>query len=198
MIEAGTRSGTTRGRPRFSGMLRTRSSALVASGAGLMVAAIFGIQLGQSAVSEIDPVHFQGPAERPIGIDPAAAEAAEPDPYSQAYGWGDSGAPGPICGGDCEAGEARAATAFDGPIATRELSAPYWRDATPITELRPWRPGEVPYRGLSVERYMHYPVTQAQADGAAATPTAPEPVAPDPAASAPAAAPAPGEERVDD
>lgn len=183
----GPRFGTRRGRPRFSGMLRTRSSALIASGAGLMVAAIIGIQLGQSAVSEIDPVHFQGAAERPVGIDPAAAaRRAAPDPYSQA--WGDSGAPGPICGGDCEAGQARAAAVFDGPVATREL-APYWRDVTPTTELRPWRPGQVPNRGLSVERYMHYPVNEEQAAEAAA---------PDPVASTPPAAPPPAEEPADD
>lgn len=198
MKGAGPRPGTRRRPPRFPVMLRTRSSALVASGAGLMVAAILGVQLGQSAVSEIDPVHFQGPAERPVGIDPAAARAAAPDSYSQAfsqdYVWGDSGAPGPICGGDCEARDARTAAALDGPVATRELSAPYWRDVTPTTELRPWQPGQIPQRGLSVERYMHYPVNAEQA----AEPVAPEPVAPEPAAPAPPAAPVPGEEPVDD
>jgi hypothetical protein len=189
MKGADPRSGTRRGRPRFSGMLRTRSSALVASGAGLMVATILGIQLGQSAVSEIDPVHFQGPAEPVIAIDPAAAQAPAPDPYAQAYGWGDSGAPGPICGGDCDAGQARAAAAFAGRLETRDAAAPYWRDVTPTTELRPWQPGQVPDRGLSVERYMHYPVNEEQAADAAA---------PEPAASTPAAAPAPAEESADD
>jgi len=192
MKGAGPRPGTRRGPPRFAGMLRTRSSALVASCAGLMVAAILGVQLGQSAVSEIDPVHFQGPAERPVGIDPAAAEAAASGPSQalpQTYVWGDSGAPGPICGGDCEARDARTAAALDGPVATRELSAPYWRDVTPTTELRPWQPGQIPQRGLSVERYMHYPVNAEQAA---------EPVAPEPAAPTPPPAAAAGEEPVDD
>jgi hypothetical protein len=189
MKDAGPRPGTRRGRPRFSGMFRTRSSALVASGAGLLVAAILGIQLGQSAVSEIDPVHFQGPAEPVVGIDPAADPAPAPDPYAQAYDWGDSGAPGPICGGDCDAGQARAAAAFAGRVETRDAAAPYWRDVTPTTELQPWQPGQVPNRGLSVERYMHYPVNEEQAADAPA---------PNPAASAPAVAPAPGEEPVED
>ncbi|HEV7658475.1 MAG TPA: hypothetical protein VGO55_01390 [Allosphingosinicella sp.] len=159
--------------------MRTRSSALIAAGAGLLVAAIIGIQLGESAVSEIDPVHFQGPAERPVGIDPAAARTVVNDPYAQAYGWGESAAPGAAaCGGDCEARQAQAAAAaaFAGPVETRDATAPYWRDATPTTELRPWPPGQVANRGLSVERYMHYPVNEEQAAQAAA----PEPAAPAP------------------
>ena len=155
-------------------MMRTRSSALAAAGVGLMAATILGIQLGESAVSEIDPVHFQGPAPPVIGIDPVADRAAPPDAYAQAYVWGDSGAPGPICGGDCEGHQARAAAAaFAGPVETRDTPAPYWRDVTPTTELRPWQPGEVGYRGLSVERYMHYPVTQDQAAETAANEIAP-------------------------
>ena len=63
------------------------------------------------------------------------------------------------------------------PVATRDAAAPYWRDVTPTTELRPWPPGEVPHRGLSVERYMHYPVERG-AGGASAA-------APEPAATAP-------------
>jgi hypothetical protein len=173
-------------------VIRTRSTALIASGAGLLVAAIVGIQLGESAVAEIDPVHFQGPAERPVGIDPAAARAVVEDPYAGAYGWGESAPPGAAgCGGDCEARQARAAAAaaFAGPIQTRDAAAPYWRDVTPTTELRPWQPGQLPYRGLSVERYMHYPVNEEQAADAAA---------PEPAESTPAAAPAPDEEPVGD
>jgi hypothetical protein len=169
--------------------MRTRSIALIASGAGLLAAAIIGIQLGESAVSEIDPVHFQGPAQPPVGIDPAAARTVVADPFASAYGWGESVPPGAAgCGGDCEARQARAAAAaFAGPVETRDAAAPYWRDVTPTTELRPWPPGQTPYRGLSVERYMHYPVNEEQAAQAAA---------PDPAA--PPAAPAPAEEPVGD
>jgi hypothetical protein len=160
-------------------MMRTRSSALIAAGAGLLVAAIIGIQLGESAVAEIDPVHFQGPAERPAGIDPAAARTVVDDPYAEAYGWGESFPPGTAaCGGDCEARQARAAAAaFAGPAEARDSAAPYWRDVTPTTELRPWPPGHVANRSLSVERYMHYPVNEEQAAQAAA----PEPAAPAPA-----------------
>jgi hypothetical protein len=172
-------SGTRGGRPRFPAM-RSRSIALAATGAGLLAAAIIGIQLGESAVSEINPVHFQGPVERPVGIDPAAARTVVEDPYARAYGWAESFPPGAAsCGGDCQARQARAAAAaaFAGPVETRDAAAPYWRDVTPTTELRPWPPGQVANRGLSVERYMHYPVNEEQAAQAAA----PEPAAPAPA-----------------
>ena len=171
-------SGTRGARPRFPA-LRTRSIALLASAMGLLTAAIIGIQLCESAVAEIDPVHFQGPAERPAGIDPAAARTAVDDPYAGAHGWGESFPPGATsCGGDCEARQARAAAAaFAGPAETRDTAAPYWRDATPTTESRPGPQGHVPDRGLSVERYMHYPVNEEQA----AQDAAPAPAAPAPA-----------------
>jgi hypothetical protein len=178
-------SGTRGGRPRLPA-IRAGSITLAAAGAGLLAAAIIGVQLGESAVSEIDPVHFQGPAERPVGIDPAAARTVVEDPYAGAYSWGESFPPGAAsCGGDCEARQARAAAAaaFAGPVETRDSAAPYWRDVTPTTELRPWPPGRVPPRGLSVERYMHYPVNEEQAAQAAA----PEPSAP--AAASPAETP---------
>ena len=167
-------------------MVRTRSRALIALSAGFLVAAIVGVQLGQSAISEINPIHFQGPAERPIGIDPQAIQPA-PDPYAGSYGWDQGQAARAVaCAGDCDARQSRDAAilAFAEPVTTRGLSAPYWRDVTPTTELAPWRPGALPNRGLSVERYMHYPVTEEESAEAAAPP-APTPVAAAPAAGAP-------------
>jgi hypothetical protein len=163
-------TGTRRHGPRLSERARARSTALIAASAGLMIAAVIGLQLGQSAVSEIDPVHFQGPAAPPVGVETVTASPAGSEPFSQPYVWSQSGPPGAAeCVGDCEARQARAAAAaFAGPVETRDLSAPYWRDVTPTTELRPWRPGALPNRGLSVERYMHYPVTQDQAAETAA------------------------------
>jgi hypothetical protein len=156
---------TRRPHPRRSERARARSIALAAAAAGLLAAAIIGIQLGQSAISEIDPVHFQGPAQRPVGIEAATARPAGDAPFSQPYVWSQSAAPGAECVGDCEARQARAAAAaaLAEAVETRDRSAPYWRDVTPTTELPPWRPGALPNGGLSVERYMHYPVSQDQA-----------------------------------
>lgn len=159
--------------------------------AGLAVAAIVGVQLGRSTISEINPIHFQGALERPQGVDPSALQPA-PDSYALAYGWEQGYAARAVdCGGDCDARQARdtIALGFAAPVAARDLSVPYWRDVTPTTELAPWAPGAVPNRGLSVERYMHYPVAEpeAAAPSQAAEPipaTAPSPT-PDAAAQEP-------------
>ena len=67
--------------------------------------------------------------------------------------------------------------------AGRDSALPYWRDATPATDLQPWRPGAVPGGG-TFERYMHYPVDRAQAEHPMAEPVvrpAPPPITATPA-----------------
>jgi hypothetical protein len=164
-------------------MLRTRPNSLVLTAVGLAIAAIIGVQLGRSAIAEIDPIHFQGPLERPHGITPPP-EPAPYDPYRD-YVW--SLPPDPTlasCDGDCTA-ESRALSFAMDASAGRDPALPAWRDATPATDLRPWPPGETPDRGQSLERYMRYPVNREQAERAAAEPN---PVATP--AVAPATAPA--------
>jgi hypothetical protein len=141
-------------------MTLIRSNALLGLSVAFLVAAVVGVQLGQSAISEINPIHFRGELARPVGIDPNAVQPAS-DAYAGAYGW-DQGyaARAADCGGDCDARRARDAVAFAfvEPVPPRTISAPYWRDVTPTAEPRAWAPGEVPNGGLSVERYMHYPI----------------------------------------
>ena len=81
-MKGGALRGTARQGLRFWTMVRTRPSSLALTSAGLVAAAIIGVQLGQSAISEIDPIHFQGPLERPHAITPPP-EPAPFDPYSQ-------------------------------------------------------------------------------------------------------------------
>jgi hypothetical protein len=50
--------------------------------------------------------------------------------------------------------------------AGRDAALPYWRDATPTTELQPWAPGAVPGQDRNILPYMHYPVNREQADEA--------------------------------
>jgi hypothetical protein len=177
-------------------MLRARPSRLALTSIGIAAAAIIGVQLGQSAISEINPVHFQG-ALAPQGITPPP-EPAPYNPYARQYVW--SMNPPPLladCGPDCDGTRARQAMrlALD-ESAGRDASLPYWRDATPATELQPWRPGAVPGDG-TFARYMHYPVNREQAEHPLAEPgvvQAPsanpaEPLRP-PAAMAPTPAPA--------
>gem|GEM_PF-2145163 len=152
-----------------------RLSFVLALSAALLFAAILGVQLGQSAISEINPIHFRGVEARPRGIDPAAARPA-PDALASAYGWGEGNAARAAeCAGDCDARRARAAmaSALDEAVRPRPASGPYWRDATPATEPKPWPPGETGETGerpLSVERYMHYPVEEGEESEAKAPP----------------------------
>ncbi len=63
-------------------------------GVAAVVATILGLHLGNSAVAEINPIHFQGPAlhprDRGTAIDEtelAARLARRPPSYDQLYGW---------------------------------------------------------------------------------------------------------------
>ena len=164
-------AGTHRPRRRFSAMFRGRPNSLALASVGLVLAAVIGVQLGQSAISEINPIHFQGALERPQAITPPP-EPAPFDPYGQPYVW--STQPPPMvaeCGFDCGTAQTQQAMrlAMDNS-AGRDSSLPAWRDATPATELRPWAPGELPGRARNVERYMYYPVNQEQAERAAVEP----------------------------
>jgi hypothetical protein len=143
---------------RFPVMLRRRASLILGVSIAFLVASLLGVALGRSAIAEINPVHFRGAAERPHAIDPNAG-ARVPDAYASAYGFGDGhAARAADCGGDCNAREARDAGVVSTPVRPRPASGPYWRDATAVTEPRPWPAGEVGPQALSVERYMHYPV----------------------------------------
>ena len=147
-------------------MLRHRSNALLASSVALLAAALIGVQLGHGAIAEINPIHFQGAAEPPQGIDPGAVRPPVPDSFALAYGW-DQGyaARAYECAGNCGAREIRqAAVIAMEPIGGQVAGAPVWRDATPVTEPKPWAPGETATAALSVERYLHYPVEQASAE----------------------------------
>lgn len=143
-------------------MLRRSSNALLGLSVASLVAAVIGVQLGHSAIAEINPIHFQGVAPAPRAIDPNAA-AVPQDSFAQAYGW-DEGqvARAYACGGDCGAREARQAVAMAvQPASARPARLPWWRDSTPADEPRPWPPGATGGRPLSVERYMHYPIERA-------------------------------------
>jgi hypothetical protein len=156
-------AGTPRRRGRFQAMVRARPTGLALAALGVTIAAILGVQMGHSAISEINPVHFQGPLERPRAVAPPP-ELPEYDPYSRQYTWTMPPQP-PItnCAAPCDTRESRAAMrlAMD-ESAGRDATLPYWRDATPATELQPWAPGAVPDRGRGIERYMHYPVNREQ------------------------------------
>jgi hypothetical protein len=126
----------------------------------LALAVGLGVQLGDSAVREIDPVFFQGPVGRPMGIDPVA-QAPAPSPYAQAYGW--------------EQGNAArlADSGIDYPYAPTPASLvepiiePARQDApSPPPSLAPWPPGQVSIHP-EIERYTDYPIERKDADAEA-------------------------------
>jgi hypothetical protein len=147
-------------------MFRARPPALALTSGGLVLAAIVGVQLGRSAISEINPIHFQGPLERPQAIEPQP-DPAPFDPYSRSYVWSQPPPPLAACGADCDSVQFEQAAQFamDRTV-SRDPALPYWRDATPATQLRPWAAGEMPDAGLPIERYMRYPVNREQAERA--------------------------------
>jgi len=65
-------------------------SALATLGAGGVLAVIFGVSLGNSAISQINPHYFQGaavhPRDRGAALDPNAPTVI-PNRYEQAYGF---------------------------------------------------------------------------------------------------------------
>ena len=107
-MTAMARRGTGRAPRRFSPMLHARPIRLAMTSVGLAAAAILGVQLGQSAISEINPVHFQG-ALAPQGITPPP-EPAPYDPYAQQYVWSMNPPPYAVdCRPDCDGDRAEEA-----------------------------------------------------------------------------------------
>ena len=166
------RPGTQRLPGRFRRMLSNRI--LWPGMFGIALAVGFGVQMGESAIAEINPIHFQGAAARPQGIDPAALPPPPQSAFAQAYGW--------------EQGNAarQADSGFEDfdyvpqQAIVRPAAEPVWQDApapaTPAT-LTPWPPGRVSSHP-EVERYIDYPIEDKVADqpaaAAASTPPAPE------------------------
>jgi hypothetical protein len=122
---------------------------------GLALAVGLGVQLGESAVREIDPLYFQGPVARPMGVEPPLPPA--PSAYAQAYGW--------------EQGNAArlAASAIDYPYAPTPVPVmlPAAAPAEPPRplSLAPWPAGQVSPHP-EVERYTDYPIEQKVPDQA--------------------------------
>lgn len=184
-MTAEARPEAGRPRRRSFAILRARPKSRALTAVALVAAAIAGVQLGRSAISEINPIHFQGPLERPQAITPPP-EPAPFDPYAQSYQWTLPPPRAVECGVDCEGVQIeRAAHLAMDASAGRDNALPSWRDATPATQLRPWPPGEVPNANRSIERYLRYPVSREQADRAAAT----EPARTETQAQTPAAPP---------
>ena len=128
-----------------------------------VIAGAVGLQLGESAIAQIDPVHFSGP--RPIVRDVSrAAPAVAPASYASAYGWAEGHAARDLDCRDCGATMQRPVYALPQATAAVVQQEP-WRapvnydrmDYEEQPDTSEWR---------EVSRYVHYPVTQEHADAA--------------------------------
>jgi hypothetical protein len=128
-----------------------------------VIAGAVGLQLGESAIAQIDPVHFQGapPELRDVTANPRPRPV---NAYAGAYGWEAGQQVRAADCGDCPALNARDAYAVAGPLPDPSIARdweeqPAYDAAAPDPEAQryatEWR---------RVSRYVHYPVTPEQAE----------------------------------
>lgn len=141
---------------------------LPALGASLVLGAVLGIQLGESTIGLINPIHFQGPAvhprERGTALDPTSQPSQPRAPaYAQLYGWEQGYASRAADCGDCAALAARDAYAYSAEV-------PYFGGGQePVRAVRVHRAGQEDLADAFVEappvdepvlRYAHYPIAE--------------------------------------
>ena len=149
----------------------TNPMALSVLGVSLLAAVATGIHLGESAVSMINPVHFEGPAVHPrdrgAAIDERRYHGARP-PAPQRYGWEQGYAARAADCGNCDGPATRDAQAYSAVV-------PYFGDREAPTESDGYRaetaqvrvvrgsdlgdPADVPKRRVErIERYASAPL----------------------------------------
>lgn len=151
----GRRSGTGWRRARWAHML---GHSVLWSGLGAVALAVgIGVQLGDSAVDQIDPLYFQGPAihprDRGAALDPNNLPGPIVSPYQQAYSWAQG---------------QEVLAAYSGGVAY-----PYAPDPQPavqqvaetqwvVVETPPEQPWPAPGAGANpqIERYARYPIEE--------------------------------------
>lgn len=140
------------------------STVLPVMGVLTVIAGAVGLQLGESAIAQIDPIHFRGPATAARDVSRARRPAPAPT-YASAYGWAEGQAAVDLDCGDCPALNARTAflPSFE-PLPPEPVPA-QWEPPAPSAP----RTGGHEERVSAAEwrdyrRYVHYPVTQDQAE----------------------------------
>ncbi len=144
---------------------------LPALGALAVAAAAFGLHLGESAVADINPIHFQGaavhPRDRGAAL-PDLPQAPIQSEYALAYGW-DQGANArtadcPGCG-PAVAPEYASRTQMGYQSDVDVALAP----PSPARAVERQEEAQSPFTTeyASVDRYAYYPIEEATADVAA-------------------------------
>lgn len=138
---------------------------------GVALAVGLGVQMGESAIGGINPIHFQGTAPPPQGIDPAALAPPAQSAYAQAYGWEQGNAARQADGGSYQDFD------YVPQAVVRPAAAPVWQDESAPVNLTPWPAGQVSPHP-DVERYTDYPIEEKAVDQPEAEQPAPQPDAP--------------------
>jgi hypothetical protein len=142
---------------------------------GVALAVGIGVQMGESAIGSINPVHFQGAAPPVAAIDPNAPPPPAPPSYADGYGWQQGYAAR-------QAEQARYEDFDYLPPSVQRVSEPAPPPPMPraAVNLTPWPPGRVSSHP-EVERFTDFPietkpaVEPAPAPAPAASPNAPQP-----------------------
>ena len=134
-----------------------------------VVAGAVGLQLGESAIAQIDPLYFQGAAlpARDVTQDP---RRPRPPAYAEASGWAEGYQARAADCGDCPFLLARQSYAPQPGVALFDYSdptiAPRWEEAeAELLIEEPMEPiVETRIEAGRVQRYLHYPVDAEQTE----------------------------------
>ncbi|HEY0327140.1 MAG TPA: hypothetical protein VGC46_14330 [Allosphingosinicella sp.] len=128
-----------------------------------VVAGAVGLQLGESAIASIDPIHFQGPAPTPRDVSRDPLPPLGPS-YASAYGWEQSEAALAADCGDCGAPAVQTAVASTWEPVYSAASAPrYVPVSIPSYEPREEKVEREVSEWREVTRYTSYPVSHEEA-----------------------------------
>ena len=146
------RPGTARWQRRFHRMLSNR--ALWPAMIGIALAVGLGVQIGESAIGAINPIHFQGAAPPPQAIDPNAPPPSADPSFAGGYGWAD-GQAARLADGAIPAQD------FDyvpQGVTLRPAAEPSWQaPPPPPVSMAPWPRGQVSAHP-QIERYVDFPI----------------------------------------
>lgn len=128
-----------------------------------VISGAVGLQIGESAIAQIDPLYFQGPAPAPIDVS-RNARPAGPNAYAEASGWEEGQAARaqdcPDCGAASSGVYATSRSdSLPGPTPGSAERAPIEQAELVIEEA----PFERSAESQRVRRYLDYPVSADQA-----------------------------------
>jgi hypothetical protein len=132
----------------------------------LIFSAALGVHLGQSSISQINPIYFEAPPVHPRDRGAAIDEASlhrEQDPYPQYYGWDEGQSALAADCTHCTVRPPRNAYAYSAQVpyfgSRSDLRRAVADARDELGDDFPSVPDELSARVEPIDRYAHYPVT---------------------------------------